>query len=669
MPVYTSDDLITADHLMNRLDRISEIWEDLDHACGESEEPYSTTLNDAGVTGPATPAAGSTITLSAPSGGLSGTWADLLPPCDFLLLEPRHQTVTCASVLAGDTYTLQGVAFTAVTGAAGANQFDRSGSDSQTATNLALAINSSTSGAVDGKFIASASGAVVTVRTLAPRKTDYYVGTVSNGTRLAITGFAYGVTNSRLFGGDAEKIRYRSIAGNVFTVEERGYDNTTPTAHANGCVVYLPSTASRSARRILQDLVGVTGDSTDPGVGDASATVIESFIRGDREQILALTTQEVLRVVVTAYFNDLRQHIASIANPVLSTEQDDSGVYPSYNVDANDDPVKVSVVDLNSYLRYINDKNTGTPFQLVPWQAAKVQWLIEGELLDNKVVFPARQTLLIAAISGGGAITAFTAGLEINRYGDNTDPEVYVQGYSAQRLRARVTTAGTGEVTFTEILAQGQDADGDYFGRPAECEIRILTPADGNTVKVHGVTFTSKTTPVAVTDFAIASGNANQTATNLASAIEAAKAANPSLENIEASGPMSVSDTFVTLSVSADDPTDTTNYLVETSATSAFDLRAGSLTAQTIASFGGGGLDGTTADSSQPGGVSADDNPRVFLGKSGGKLDMTAVGNVLEFEYGASPGSRVGRVLKIAGSSSGAGGQFILESVPDRSII
>jgi hypothetical protein len=109
MAIYTPDDLITNDHLFNRMDRISEVWEDLDAACGTSEEPYSTTLNDAGVTGPGTPTAGGTITLTAPSGGLSGTWQDHLPPAGFLLLEPRPQVVTVASVLAPPCRLLSGV--------------------------------------------------------------------------------------------------------------------------------------------------------------------------------------------------------------------------------------------------------------------------------------------------------------------------------------------------------------------------------------------------------------------------------------------------------------------------------------------------------------------------------------------------------------------------------
>lgn len=56
--------------------------------------------------------------------------------------------ITCATVIATNTVTLGGVALTAVTGAPAANQFDRSGTDTQTATNLAAAINLATNNAI-----------------------------------------------------------------------------------------------------------------------------------------------------------------------------------------------------------------------------------------------------------------------------------------------------------------------------------------------------------------------------------------------------------------------------------------------------------------------------------------------------------------------------------------
>ena len=99
-------------------------------------------------------------------------------------------TVTCASVSAADTVTINGVVFTAVNGGTpGANEFDMSGTDTADATSLAAAINASVSSLVQGYVSASSSGAVVTISSV-------YKGLMgnthtlasSNGTRLAVSG-------------------------------------------------------------------------------------------------------------------------------------------------------------------------------------------------------------------------------------------------------------------------------------------------------------------------------------------------------------------------------------------------------------------------------------------------------------------------------------------------
>lgn len=76
-------------------------------------------------------------------------------------------TVTCATVLATNTVTLNGTALTAVTGAASNNQFDRSGTDTATATNLAAAINASTTSLVSGHVVANNIYATVTCASVA----------------------------------------------------------------------------------------------------------------------------------------------------------------------------------------------------------------------------------------------------------------------------------------------------------------------------------------------------------------------------------------------------------------------------------------------------------------------------------------------------------------------
>jgi hypothetical protein len=74
--------------------------------------------------------------------------------------------VTMASVLANDTVTLNGTAITAVTGAAVNNQFDRSGTDTATATNLVAAIAASTTGLISGHLRATNKQAIITAATV-----------------------------------------------------------------------------------------------------------------------------------------------------------------------------------------------------------------------------------------------------------------------------------------------------------------------------------------------------------------------------------------------------------------------------------------------------------------------------------------------------------------------
>lgn len=103
-------------------------------------------------------------------------------------------TLTAAGVLAADTCAINGVVFTAVTGAAAAEQFDRSGTDAQTATNLAAAINASANALVRDHVTAAAAGAVVTV-------TAKNKGATGNAITLAGTAVRLVASVARLAGG------------------------------------------------------------------------------------------------------------------------------------------------------------------------------------------------------------------------------------------------------------------------------------------------------------------------------------------------------------------------------------------------------------------------------------------------------------------------------------
>lgn len=94
-------------------------------------------------------------------------------------------TITAASALAADTVTVNGVVFTAVSGAGTAHQFDISGSDTAAAASLATKINADATLAL----IVSAANASSAVCTITALKTgtagNAYTLATSNNTRLA----------------------------------------------------------------------------------------------------------------------------------------------------------------------------------------------------------------------------------------------------------------------------------------------------------------------------------------------------------------------------------------------------------------------------------------------------------------------------------------------------
>jgi hypothetical protein len=104
-------------------------------------------------------------------------------------------TITLNAVVAGNIVTVNGVAFTARAVAPAANEFLVGGSDTETAANLAAAINASVTAGIVGVLYASSAAAVVTVRASAP-------GTQGNAiTLVATTAVRYVVSGATLTGG------------------------------------------------------------------------------------------------------------------------------------------------------------------------------------------------------------------------------------------------------------------------------------------------------------------------------------------------------------------------------------------------------------------------------------------------------------------------------------
>lgn len=111
-------------------------------------------------------------------------------------------TVTCAAAAAADTVTINGVAFTAVAGAAGANQFSIDGTDTADAAALAAAINASSTAGISGIVSATSDGAVVTVSCMVP-------GKVGNAITLASSsGVTLAVSGAKLTGGSESRFTY-----------------------------------------------------------------------------------------------------------------------------------------------------------------------------------------------------------------------------------------------------------------------------------------------------------------------------------------------------------------------------------------------------------------------------------------------------------------------------
>lgn len=103
-------------------------------------------------------------------------------------------TVTAATVVAGDTVTINGVVFTATGSVAPANYFNIGASNTTCAEALATSINASTSALIQGFVSASSSLAVCTI-------TAKPAGVVGNAYTLASSGSTLAVSGSRLSGG------------------------------------------------------------------------------------------------------------------------------------------------------------------------------------------------------------------------------------------------------------------------------------------------------------------------------------------------------------------------------------------------------------------------------------------------------------------------------------
>lgn len=111
--------------------------------------------------------------------GFEAASVELIPNGD--LAKQASGTATLVNVVAGDTFTVNGVTFTAVASGATAVQFNLGADDAADAANLAAKINASSDTNLLGYVTASAASNVVTVTAVKP-------GFMGNAIQVAQTG-------------------------------------------------------------------------------------------------------------------------------------------------------------------------------------------------------------------------------------------------------------------------------------------------------------------------------------------------------------------------------------------------------------------------------------------------------------------------------------------------
>lgn len=103
-------------------------------------------------------------------------------------------TFTFSSVIATDTFDVNGVTFTCVSSGATGNQFNVGADDEESAANAAAAVNASATALVTDNVVATSSGAVVTI-------TARYAGTLGNCITIADADSTITTSGARLTGG------------------------------------------------------------------------------------------------------------------------------------------------------------------------------------------------------------------------------------------------------------------------------------------------------------------------------------------------------------------------------------------------------------------------------------------------------------------------------------
>lgn len=201
-------------------------------------------------------------------------------------------TVTAASVSAADTVTVGATVFTAVNGGSPTSvQFDMSGSDAQTATNLGAAINAHpTAGALVKAYVASA---VVTARNLVIGVAGNNGGASqvalasSNNTRLAVAGVSSGKLS-----GASDPANNKFDIGNT-TLEVLTYFvaavNASSTALVSGQGGVLATSNGATVATLTAVKIGSSGNAITLAKSAANAAVSGARLTGGSETAFSFT--------------------------------------------------------------------------------------------------------------------------------------------------------------------------------------------------------------------------------------------------------------------------------------------------------------------------------------------------------------------------------------------
>ena len=196
-------------------------------------------------------------------------------------------TITCASALAGDTVTVNGLLYTGVSGVKADNtEFSIDTGDTETATDLAASITADTRSGTTGDQTATSSLGVVTVTTDVLGAAGNAITLVSsNGTRLAVTGSGFltgGVTADTI---TINGLVYTAVAGakadnTEFSID--GDDTATATDIAasvtadtrTGTLGDVTATSAVAVVTLVQTLGGTAGNATTLASSDGTRLAV-----------------------------------------------------------------------------------------------------------------------------------------------------------------------------------------------------------------------------------------------------------------------------------------------------------------------------------------------------------------------------------------------------------